>query len=207
MANIGGGPASREGGRKPIRISCRIYIIVPRDAVIAGRDHDQLALGIDGILQRRILCVAGGRSAQAHVDHLDGRIIRAVANALVNIVVRAPALGIEHLHCQHFAVRDACNSDVIVHVGNERARNVRPMAVIIVGDGIIVDKIPAVHDLAGQVGVRAVHARIHITYHRAGSRVRPDERGGNVQPVPLIAITRIGGHILPVTDRPHGQQV
>jgi len=64
--------------------------------------------------------------------------------------------------------------DVIVHVGNERARNASHGRIIVAMDHC---EHPAVHDLAGQSGVRAVHARIHITYHRAGRHLERQSAG------------------------------
>ena len=115
-----------------------------------------------------------------------------VGNALGDggIVARAP--GVEHANGQdRGGPRHARNADAVIGVRGDRSCNRSSVAVLIDGDGVVGDEVPAGgEDFARQIGMSRVHTGIHHRNDHTGGSRGDVPRGGRLDfcQVPFLAL-------------------
>jgi hypothetical protein len=163
-----------------------------------GGDERDLARRVD----RRV-------ELEREVDHL-GAVIDRVADALGDRLLVAIAVVIEHLHRHdRRAVREPGLADRVVRRLGDRARDVRAVAVGIVGIGVLavarVAVRPAVRAEVTALG-EAVAAEIGRAPERAAILVR-DAGVENGDLDALAAGPALGDQVVPRARRVHGEEV
>ena len=169
--------------------------------VASGADHDGAL--VVGVLDRLVHDPRVPGGAQGHVDDVRA-VIGRPADALGHVGKRAAAAGVEHLHRHdRGAVGHARAAELVVGRLRDGARDVRAVALVVVGVGGVAHEVPAGDaDRPGEVGearvrpvVLAGHARVDDG-HQGAATARDVRRV--VEPhalhAPLLVVHGVVGH-------------